>query len=52
KFINTWNRLEVEAVHDGANVIFEGDPASIQPVIRVRGRYRDFALLETPTLGL
>ena len=27
KFINTWNRLEVEAVHDGANVTFEGDPA-------------------------
>ena len=52
KFVNTWNRLEVEAVHDGATVTYSGDPTSIQPVIRVRGRYRDFALLETPTLGL
>ena len=52
KFVNTWNRLEVEAVHDGATVTYSGDPNSIQPVIRVRGRYRDFALLETPTLGL
>ena len=52
KFVNTWNRLEVEAVHDGAIVTYSGDPTSIQPVIRIRGRYRDFALLETPTLGL
>ena len=52
KFVNTWNRLEVEAVHDGATVTYSGDPKTIQPVIRVRGRYRDFALLETPTLGL
>lgn len=52
KFVNTWNKLEVEAVHDGATVNYNGDPLHIQPVIRVRGRYRDFALLETPTLGL
>src|SRR5678816_4290384 len=24
---------------------------SVTPVMRVRGRYRDFAILETPTLG-
>jgi nicotinate phosphoribosyltransferase len=24
----------------------------VQPVLRVRGRYRDFAILETPTLGI
>jgi nicotinate phosphoribosyltransferase len=24
----------------------------VQPIIRARGRYRDFALLETPTLGI
>jgi len=52
KFVNTWNHLEVEAVHDGATVTYRGDPRVIQPVMRVRGRYRDFALLETPTLGL
>ena len=52
KFVNTWNMLQVEAVHDGASVTYDGDSSNIQPVIRVRGRYRDFALLETPTLGL
>ncbi len=51
-FINTWHQLEVEAVHDGAIVKYNGDPLEIRPVLRVRGRYRDFALLETPTLGI
>jgi nicotinate phosphoribosyltransferase len=32
-------------------VTYDGNPASIQPVLRVCGRYRDFALLETSTLG-
>ena len=51
-FVSTWDQLEVEAVHDGAIVKYNGDPMQIQPVIRARGRYRDFALLETPTLGI
>ncbi len=50
-FVDTSNKLEVWAVEDGCTVEYDGDPASIQPVIRVCGRYRDFALLETPTLG-
>ncbi len=50
-FVDTSNRLEVWAVQDGCTVTYDGDPANIQPVIRVCGRYRDFALLETPTLG-
>lgn len=50
--VNTAGQLEVEAVHDGALVRYDGDPARVQPVLRVRGRYRDFALLETPTLGI
>jgi nicotinate phosphoribosyltransferase len=52
EFVNTWNQLEVQAVHDGDVVSYGGDPKKILPVIRVRGRYRDFALLETPTLGI
>ncbi len=52
RFVGTWDQLEVEAVHDGALVKYDGDPTQVQPVIRVRGRYRDFALLETPTLGI
>ena len=45
RFVNTADTLEMEAVHDGAKV----EPW--EPVLRVRGRYRDFAILETPTLG-
>jgi nicotinate phosphoribosyltransferase len=52
RFISTWDQLEVWAVHDGSVVEYRGDPRRVQPVIRVRGRYRDFALLETPTLGI
>lgn len=44
-FINTYAHLEIDAVHDGAKV------APLEPVMHVRGRYRDFAVLETPTLG-
>ena len=44
-FVNTADGLEIVAVHDGAKV----EPW--EPVLRVRGRYRDFAILETPSLG-
>lgn len=50
-FINTYHQLEVEAVQDGVMVRYDGNPHHVQPVLKVRGRYRDFALLETPTLG-
>jgi nicotinate phosphoribosyltransferase len=52
EFVNTSSELEVWAVHDGTTVGYDDDPTNIQPVLRVRGRYRDFALLETPTLGI
>ncbi len=51
-FVNTADQLQVWAVHDGSVVFGDGDPLHVQPVIRVRGRYRDFAILETPTLGI
>ncbi|HOD44246.1 MAG TPA: nicotinate phosphoribosyltransferase [Anaerolineaceae bacterium] len=51
-FINTSDRLQVWAVQDGCTVEYDGNPANIQPVLKVRGRYRDFAILETPTLGI
>ncbi|MBA3945484.1 MAG: nicotinate phosphoribosyltransferase [Herpetosiphonaceae bacterium] len=50
-FHSTWDRLQVEAVQDGTIVHYGGDPRQVEPVIKVRGRYRDFALVETPTLG-
>lgn len=47
----TWAALEVEAAEDGVIVPYDGHPEDVLPVLRVRGRYRDFALLETPILG-
>lgn len=52
RFVDTADKLEVWAVHDGSVVYSNGDPLEVNPVMRVRGRYRDFALLETPTLGI
>lgn len=51
-FVDTSDQLQVWAVHDGSVVYSDGDPLTAQPVIRVRGRYRDFAILETSTLGI
>jgi nicotinate phosphoribosyltransferase len=58
-FVETYDQLEVWAVYDGATVHYppkgnagEGDPRFVQPVMKIRGRYRDFALLETPILGV
>lgn len=50
-FVNTFDTLQVEAVHDGHFAKFGGNPQVVSPVLRVRGRYRDFAMLETPILG-
>lgn len=52
RFVNTAHLLEVEAVHDGYCAPYAGDPLEVTPVLKVRGRYRDFALLETPLLGV
>lgn len=51
-FQSTWNQLEVEAVQDGVLAHYGGDPLIVQPVLKVRGVYRHYALLETPTLGI
>jgi len=51
RFVGTFEEMEVWAVHDGSEAAYEGDPRNVTPVMRVRGRYRDFAMLETPTLG-
>ncbi|MGI6344014.1 MAG: nicotinate phosphoribosyltransferase [Bacillota bacterium] len=50
-FVSTYDQLEVEAVHDGVFVYYRGDSLNVQPVLKIRGRYRDFAQLETPILG-
>lgn len=52
KFVETWDQLEVRAVEDGVLTQYGGDPMNVQTVIEIRGRYRDFALLETPMLGV
>ena len=56
--VESWDKLEVWAMHDGDVTRYppqgnagSGDPRHVQPAMRVRGRYRDFALLETPIVG-
>lgn len=51
-FINTYKHLEVEAVLDGTFVNYNGNPLEVEPVMKIRGRYRDFAKLETVLLGV
>jgi len=51
-FTSTASQLQVQAVEDGVLTHFAGDTEDVKPVIKVRGRYRDFALLETPVLGV
>lgn len=51
-FVKTYESLEIEAVQDGTFAMYDGDPKAVQPVLKVRGRYRDFAILETPILGV
>ena len=51
KWVSTFHQLEVSAVHDGFLAPYSGDPRNVTPVLKIRGRYRDFAILETPTLG-
>jgi nicotinate phosphoribosyltransferase len=45
KFVSTYDELEVYAVQDGTKLL------PWVPVMKIRGRYRDFAILETPILG-
>jgi nicotinate phosphoribosyltransferase len=52
RFVDTSDHLQVWAVQDGVTIEGNGSPAHVAPVMRVRGRYRDFAILETPTLGI
>ena len=52
RFVDTHEKLEVWAIHDGCTVHSDGDPLHVSPVLKVRGRYRDFAMLETATLGI
>ncbi|MFZ5967358.1 MAG: nicotinate phosphoribosyltransferase [Bacillota bacterium] len=51
-FISTYDQLEIEAVEDGSIVTYDGNPFHVQPVLKVRGRYRDFGHLETVILGV
>lgn len=52
KWVETWRGLEVDAVQDGVVTYYDGDPQNVLTVIEIRGRYRDFAVLETSILGL
>ncbi len=51
EFINTYDDLEVLACQDGQKGYYKGNPSRVDPIIKIRGRYRDFAHLETPIIG-
>jgi nicotinate phosphoribosyltransferase len=52
RFVETHGSLRAWAAQDGDVIRYGGDPMDVQPVMRIRGRYRDFAILETPILGV
>ncbi len=52
QFHETWQQLEVDAVQDGDVTYYDGNLQTVLTVLEIRGRYRDFALLETPILGV
>ena len=52
QWVETWQHLEIDAVQDGVVTYYDGDPENVLTVIEIRGRYRDFALLETSILGV
>lgn len=52
RFVETWSSLEIDAVEDGVIAEYDGHPEDVCPILKIRGRYRDFALLETPLLGV
>lgn len=51
-WLETWRDLEVDAVQDGVVTYYDGDPQNVLTVVEIRGRYRDFAVLETSILGV
>lgn len=51
-FINTFDQLEIEALHDGTFVTYDGNPKNVKPILKIRGKYTHFAKLETPILGV
>lgn len=52
QFVETYAELEVDAVHDGDITTYDGNVEEVLTVMEIRGRYRDFAILETPVLGV
>src|SRR5262249_31233837 len=51
QFISTYHRRDAGAVYVGGIVRYAGALRNVRPVLKVCGRSRDLALLETPTLG-
>lgn len=52
QFVDTSSHLKVWAVQDGYLLKGNGDPLRVLPVLKIHGLYRDFAILETPILGI
>ena len=50
-FVDTAEHLDVWSVAEGEQTPYSGDPALVTPILKVHGRYRDFAISETTVLG-
>jgi len=50
-FVNTFDKLDIWACQDGEKSFYNGDPLNVEPVMKIRGRYRDFSILETAVIG-
>ena len=50
-FIDTSDELAVWAVDEGSIQPYSGRPDEVTPILRVQGKYKDFGINETVTLG-
>ncbi|MBN2047427.1 MAG: nicotinate phosphoribosyltransferase [Anaerolineaceae bacterium] len=48
---DAFDALEISCVEDGYETQFRGDLEQIVPVLKIRGRYRDFAAAETQVIA-
>lgn len=52
KFHKASSRLRISAVEEGDLVAHDGRPDTALPILTIRGRFADYALLKTPMLGV
>lgn len=51
RFVDTSDELKVWAVDEGSLQSYSGRPDDVTPILRIQGKYKDFGINETVTLG-